>query len=403
MADRAKRLFRLAAVTAAALFGSVLVLRLAIQFVPGAGPWLADSLRSILGTEAVTWLEETSARLEDRARRQLGSSAPPRTLEQAEPLPLQPDHQLPASKPSPPQVDRQSGFVPADVGPMDRRVAGPGDGHFRPVADPARPDAEPLLFATLLHPDRQRRWAEVFVVAVPIAAVRLYAVAGTVEPQATTQAGRDYERRGLVPVDRRSALLAAFNGGFMTKHGQHGMHVDGVTLVPAKPHLCTILALEDGRLEVGSWRHLAELAEGAERDSNLVFWRQAAPCMYEGGQLNPALRDENVRNWGATIDGDVVIRRSALGLDSSRATLFVGISNDTTARAIAEAMHHAGASDVAQLDVNWSYPKFLLFPRDSDGRRRALGLFEGFVFRPDEYVTRPSTRDFFYLVRRTQP
>jgi hypothetical protein len=253
------------------------------------------------------------------------------------------------------------------------------------------------LFATLLHPDLKRPWAEVFIVALPVSLVRLHAVAGTIEPEATTQAGQRYVRHGLVPREQQAALLAAFNGGFMTKHGQHGMHVDGVTLVPPKPRLCTILGLQDGSLAVGSWR---KLSEQAARESNVSFWRQAAPCMYEDGQLNPALRDEGVKNWGATIDGDVVIRRSAVGLDTPGRTLFVGVSNDTTARAIAEAMHHAGASDVAQLDVNWSYPKFLLFPRDRAGRRRALGLFAGFVFRPDEYVERPSTRDFFYLVKR---
>jgi hypothetical protein len=195
-------------------------------------------------------------------------------------------------------------------------------------------------------------------------------------------------------------LLAAFNGGFMTKHGRHGMHVDGVTLVSPRPMLCTVLGLDDGTLRIASWRALKDEAARATREAQLVFWRQAAPCTYEQGRLNPLLEDESVRNWGATIDRDVVIRRSAIGLDSARSRLYIGISNDTTAPAIARAMHHAGASDVAQLDVNWSYPKFLLYERGSAGQLRARGLFEGFVFRPDEYVVRPSQRDFFYLVRR---
>ena len=186
----------------------------------------------------------------------------------------------------------------------------------------------------------------------------------------------------------------------MAKHGQHGMHVDGVTLVPPQPQqLCTILGLTDG-VRIGAWRSLAEEARLAEQDGRLVFWRQAAPCMFENGRINPLLRDENARTWGATIDGKVVIRRSAVGLDSSHDVLFVAVSNDTTATAMANAMRHAGASDIAQLDVNWSYPKFLLFPVDATGQRRAEGLFEGFVFREDEYVRRPAARDFVYLVRR---
>lgn len=93
--------------------------------------------------------------------------------------------------------------------------------------------------------------------------------------------------------------------------------------------------------------------------------------------------------------GTFIIRRSAIGLNASRDVLFVAVSNDTTATAIAKAMHHAGAADVAQLDVNWSYPKFLLFPVDATGQRHAEGLFEGFVFRDDEYVQRPANSRLF--------
>lgn len=379
--------------------GALLLLRLAVHRLPWLGPWLADQLRAVVGNDAVTWLEETSARLEDRARRAVSVRVGPRTLDRAEPNSA-PSGAAIGAGPARAESAAATRFVPRDVGPLSTRMAAAGDGQWRPVSDPARPGAETLLFETLLHPDLKRSWAEVFVVAMPVSAVRLYAVAGTVEPQSTTPAGSSYVRTGLIPPERRAALLAAFNGGFMTKHGQHGMSVDGVVLVPAKPQLCTLLALSDGSLQIASFRALGPAAAGAEREGRLVFWRQGAPCMYESGRLNPLLADEQVRNWGATIDGDVVIRRSAVGLDRTRSVLFVAISNDTTARALADAVHHAGADDVMQLDVNWSYPRFLLFPRAADGSRRALGLFAGFVFQPDQYVRRPSTRDFFYLVRR---
>jgi hypothetical protein len=55
---------------------------------------------------------------------------------------------------------------------------------------------------------------------------------------------------------------------------------------------------------------------------------------------------------------------------------------------------------VAQLDVNWSYPKFLVFRRAASGSVEGVGLFPGFVFESDEYVRRPAQKDFFYIVRR---
>jgi hypothetical protein len=63
-------------------------------------------------------------------------------------------------------------------------------------------------------------------------------------------------------------------------------------------------------------------------------------------------------------------------------------------------MRHAGAWDAAQLDVNWSYPKFLVFRSGESGTLEAVGVFPGFVFQKDEYLRRPAPKDFFYLVRR---
>lgn len=105
-------------------------------------------------------------------------------------------------------------------------------------------------------------------------------------------------------------------------------------------------------------------------------------------------------NWGAAADGSPVIRRSAMGVDARGEFLFVGVSNATTAPAIADAMHHAGAADVAELDVNWAFPRFLVFRADAAGHLVAQSLFPGFVFEKDQYVGKRSQRDFFYVVRR---
>ena len=64
-------------------------------------------------------------------------------------------------------------------------------------------------------------------------------------------------------------------------------------------------------------------------------------------------------------------------------------------------MHHAGAVDVAQLDVNWSYPKFVTFePVAPGGERVAVALAAGFEYSPEEYVRKRQRRDFFYLARK---
>jgi hypothetical protein len=63
-------------------------------------------------------------------------------------------------------------------------------------------------------------------------------------------------------------------------------------------------------------------------------------------------------------------------------------------------MHHVGAVAVAQLDVNWSYPKFLLYRENEKGELVAQAPVDGFEFHPGEYVSKSAFRDFFYLTRK---
>jgi hypothetical protein len=251
------------------------------------------------------------------------------------------------------------------------------------------------MLKTLLHPDPVRSWAEVFVVAIDLRRVRLYAVAGTREPAADSPAGEKYERKALIPSEHDQELLAAFNGGFMTEHGGYGMKIDGVTLVKPKPNACTIAEYHDDSVRIAPWREL-------EADEPQMRWfRQAPECMWSHDKLHPGLQGGKGLKWGATLDGDTVIRRSAIGLNASRDVLFVSITNHTSARVLADGMHHCGAVDVAQLDVNWSYPKFVTFePGDSGPERKAVALADGFEYSPDEYVRKKQKRDFFYLARK---
>jgi len=79
----------------------------------------------------------------------------------------------------------------------------------------------------------------------------------------------------------------------------------------------------------------------------------------------------------------------------------VSITNHTSARVLADGMHHCGAIDVAQLDVNWSYPKFVTFePSSENPQLVAIALADGFEYSPDEYVRKRQRRDFFYLLRK---
>jgi hypothetical protein len=367
---------------------------IAVHRIPWMGPLVANGLRAAIGSENVTRLEETAYAVEDRVNRIWRKNEPPKVYwEVPEPEPQADPLRPPASATEPKAA--APAFRPKDVGPMHASWSAPGDGRWVPIVDDRRSGEPPRLFKTLLHPDPNRSWTELFVVAVDLPSVDLHLMAGSREPAATTEEGKTYERRAKIPPADYDRLLAAFNGGFMTEHGKWGMRIDGVTLVGAREQGCTIALYRDGHLRIAPWTALRD-SEG-----EMQWWRQAPSCMYDQGDLHPLLRSAGVRNWGATLDGDTAIRRSAVGLDPEGKVLFVGISNHTTAPAIAQGMRHAGAWNVAQLDVNWSYPKFLLFlPGEAGSGLQPAALASGFEFSEDEYIRKRSLRDFFYLTRK---
>lgn len=358
------------------------------------GPLVANSLRAVIGKDNVAKLEDTVYGLEDRWNQIWRKDEKPKAywkVPAATAAPVTPAAVTSGSAGQPPP---EPPFALEAVGPMHKQWSAPGDGQWVRIVDPRRPNEPPYLYKTLLHPDPTRSWAELFVVAVDLKRVDVIPVAGKQEPVATEKAAEDYPRTGVIPPEHHDELLAAFNGGFMTEHGGYGMMLDGVTLVRAKPDACTLARYHDGTYRIGTWKKLAD------GEPQMKWYRQAPTCLVEDGKLHPGLRGKALK-WGATLDGETVIRRSAVGLNAARDVLYVGITNHTTAPALASGMRHVGAVDVAQMDVNWSYPKFVLFePLEPGGERKAVALAEGFEFSEHEYIRKPNKRDFFYLMRQ---
>lgn len=372
---------------------------LAVHRIPGFGPWVADTLRAVIGVDGVARLEELVYGVEDRFNSVWRRGEKPRAywVVPAEPAPV---IAAPVSPPAPASDEAPAPpvlppFRPGHVGPMYESCAAPGDGRWVPLPEGTPPE-QARMFKTLLHPDKKRAWAELFVVALDLRRLSVQLVPGTREPAPLMKEAFEMARTGMVPEESHSHVLAAFNGGFKTEHGQYGMHASGVTIVPPHEKACTIAYFKDSSLRIGSWSKLGDQLEETS------WWRQTPGCMFEDGQMHPRLAGGFPQNWGSTLDGETVIRRSAIGVDATGQTLYVAISNHTTAPAIASGMRHAGATTVAQLDINFSFPKFVTFRSSRISKLRfAVPLARGFEFSEHEYLRKPSYRDFFYVVDRT--
>lgn len=370
----------------------------AVHEIPWLGPMLAEGARSVVGPGPVATLEDLSYGVADRVRLLVGSADDkPKTYWDA------PSDEAAAAPASPTtgatDVKGNHPLAPAAAAPPFPAVAAASDGAWLVVAPPGS-RAAPAMWKTLIHPDPKRPFAAVAIVAIDRHAIELHVAPGTDEPKAPQIP--TVVRTGLVPSKEQPQLVAAFNGGFRAMHGNYGMMAGGVTFIPPRDIACTVAFFEPGKgaspdddLTIQTWSKIAD------RRETMTAFRQTPPCLVEDGEPNPGLLQEFNRNWGATVGGDTIIRRSAIGLSKDRRHLFYALGDAVTAQSIGRAMQVVGAHDAAQLDVNYSYPRFVLFEQNPSGSPLATSpIVPDLKYSPTDYVVGPQQRDFFYLTRR---
>ena len=294
-------------------------------------------------------------------------------------------------------------FPPAAVAPPHERSAQPGDGEWARLGDSALGEtlaAEPaVMFKTVVHPHPISKWRKLTVVAVDLRHVAVQYVPGTADIKDTKiDPSRLPFVPGLVPEEDREGLLSVFNGGFKPRHGGWGMLVRSVQVVPPREDGCTVAIAVDGTVRVGPWPVIADSLE------DVTSYRQTPPCLLDQGALHASLDGYNERPWGGRDPKRKTRRRSAIGIDGSGRILFYGMGEEAGPRDLANGMKAVGASSAAQLDINWSWTRFLMFGRpQADAELQVTStLIPQMVHRRTGYVARSVERDFFYLTRRSQ-
>ncbi len=247
------------------------------------------------------------------------------------------------------------------------------------------------MFRTSVRPHLFKRFAFVNVVAIDLSRTEIGLVPGTREPE--TKALPQSERTGLVPAALQPRLAAVFNGGFMTKHGGHGMGVGDVDLLAARDELCTIALLDDGHVKIGTWSKISTAR------ASFRAWRQGPWCLLEDEQLNPNVTNGQRRKYGMSAEGKLEIRRSAVGVSADGGTLYYAVGEEQTPELIAKAMQVLGVPNATQLDINWSYTRFFWFG-EKDGQLQVTEtLLPKMKHRKTGYVSKAEPRDFFYVLR----
>jgi hypothetical protein len=359
---------------------------IAIHEIPGFGPALADGVRSVVGPGPVAWAEDVVYGAADLVNTTTRANEAPKTFWE---VPAAQASELPKPDASTKLAVETAG--PSAFVPPFPAVASPADGAWIPVEVPGTPGPT-LLWKSLVHPDAKRPFAAVAVVAIDLSGVELHLVAGTDEPKSPRFPYA--ERTGLVATEHHDDVLAVFNGGFKAMHGNYGVRIGATQFLPPRDIACTIGHAADGSLTIGTFSAISSLEPG------FTWYRQTPPCLLEKGTQNPGLLHEFNKNWGATVGGDTIIRRSAFGLSKDARWGFYALGDAVTAQSIGRAMEAVGCDSAAQLDVNHSYPRFLLLERGAAGLTATQPIIPDIKYSPADYVTAPSQRDFFYLTRK---
>ena len=312
------------------------------------------------------------------------STAPAKAVEGAQPTPTGPPRAAVSA-----EARRASEFPPKPLVPPSARSAEPGDGEWTPFGSARTSSGRALLYSTKLHPHPTSRFVTLTLVAIDLGATRLGFMPGVLD----VGAQKVPFEAGLVPAAEREQTLAAFNGGFMPRHGRWGMVRGETTVVPPREPGCTI-ALSENEVRIRSW---SVVAAEASRWSAL---RQTPPCLVEQGALHPLLLKGQDKAWAGHTPGVVTRRRSAIGINREGTVLFYGVGVETPARLLAEGMLASGAHDAAELDINWNWTRFLTFAKNADGELRVDASLVDVEYSNRAYIERASERDFFYVVRR---
>ena len=306
-----------------------------------------------------------------------------------------------ADKPA--QLFPDAAFPPASIIPPHARSRQDGDGQWQAFGAGERGDrlAEPpyVVYRTVIHPHPASKWAKLTLAAIDLRNARVDYLPGTEDVTELESRGGVVPPKemaiGLVPERQQESLLVVFNGGFKPRHGRWGMRAQGTTLLPPRDEACTVAIDARGAVTVSPWQ---AIAAGAEQ---LWAFRQAPPCLVSDGALHPLLENHNERAWGGFDPKRKTRRRSALGVDASGRVLLYGIGEEMGPRLLAQGMRYAGAVNAAQLDINWSWTRFLVFGQTGEGELSVTStLIPEMVHQKHGYVAKPAARDFFYIMRR---
>ena len=216
-------------------------------------------------------------------------------------------------------------------------------------------------------------------------AVRFDLHMGSTDPPADL-AALSPDRGPAIATDEAAALLGAFNGGFKMIAHVGGVEEEGQIVAPLSNGLASFVIDTDGSAHIGAWgSQLPVPGEG------VASVRQNLPPLIRDGVPNPTVAVP--ADWGATVNGSMLVARSAVGEDGQGDIIFAA-GTALFPQDLSDALLSAAAVNAMQLDIN---PEWVQIDAAATPGRPLTALLPGQSRPADQYVV-GWTRDFIAVL-----
>ena len=163
----------------------------------------------------------------------------------------------------------------------------------------------------------------------------------------------------ISPTDATS-LVSAFNAGFLMSDANGGYYTDGKTIIPLRTGAASFVVYRDGSSTVGQW------GRDVTMGPDVVSVRQNLVLLVDDGQPTPTVSAANSLAWGASLGGALYVWRSALGVTSDGALVYVG-GPGLSISDLANIMVRAGAVRAMELDINTDWVNYSFYTPSTPG------------------------------------
>ncbi|HUC35503.1 MAG TPA: phosphodiester glycosidase family protein [Acidimicrobiales bacterium] len=247
----------------------------------------------------------------------------------------------------------------------------------------------PAVYEAYMRPDAVHT-----SVVVGVAWIDTKLLGATLYSGSTTPGGGPWQYTAPVSAPSASTLVAAFNSGFLMSNANGGYYTQGKTVYQLRQGAASFVIYNDGSSTVGQW------GRDVSMTANVVSVRQNLNLIVDGGQPVPGLNANDTTQWGYTLNNNVYVWRSGVGVTADGALVYVGGPN-LNITDLADVLARAGAIRAMELDINTDWVNFSTYaPTSATGVASSTNgstLISDMAGGPGRYFEPWWSRDFITM------